>query len=162
MSASPMSLSRRSFVVSAALAPAPFLLPRPVRAHVHPTAICAPAGLALRGRDAVAYFTRHKEVLGNRDYALQWHGALWLFSNEETMEQFERTPRAFAPQYGGYCAMALAQGHLLAGNPDIWEIDKGRLYILSTEANRKLWDSDLPTHIAEANRNWPGVLSARG
>ena len=151
-----MTFTRRSLLSLAAAAPLPWLLPAPARAATTP--VCAPEGLALGGRDAVAYFEQGKPVTGNRAYALQWRGALWLFASSEAMEQFEMTPRAYAPRYGGYCAMSMASGMLADGDPGIWEIHDDRLYLISTVAKQKMWDSDVAGNVARADRNWPTLL----
>lgn len=152
-----MFVTRRSALVLAASVPLPWLVP--ARAEARAPSICAPEGLALGGRDPVSYFADGKPEPGTRDYALKWRGALWLFTSIASMERFEMTPHAFAPRYGGYCAMSMAQGVLANGDPEIWEIHDGRLYLLSSRADRKEWDGDVDGHIAAADRHWPALLA---
>lgn len=59
-------------------------------------------GLALRGYDPVAYFTRGKAVKGTEDYAYSWKGAVWWFVDQRHRELFIKNPGTYAPQYGGY------------------------------------------------------------
>jgi YHS domain-containing protein len=59
-------------------------------------------GLAIRGYDAVAYFTRHAAVRGSAEHSLRWKGAEWRFSSAEHLELFRKNPEKYAPQYGGY------------------------------------------------------------
>jgi len=59
-------------------------------------------GLAIKGYDAVAYFTKGKPVKGKDEFSFQWKGAMWLFSNREHVDLFAKSPEKYAPQYGGY------------------------------------------------------------
>lgn len=87
-----------------------------------------------------------------------WHGAIWLFISSDTMETFEMNPTAYAPQYGGYCAMAVSEGHLAASSPEAFTVVEGKLYLNSSPAIRNTWQSDVTANIESADRNWPAVL----
>ncbi len=67
-------------------------------------------GYAIRGYDAVAYFSENKPVKGSEQFSFSWNGATWLFSNNENKESFKMNPERYAPQYGGYCAYGLSRG----------------------------------------------------
>lgn len=74
--------------------------------------------VAIRGIDPVACFTDGGPVPANPDHAAEWGGAMWHFASAQTATAFltHRTP--FAPQYGGFCAWAVAeQGELYATDP---------------------------------------------
>ncbi|SDX07731.1 hypothetical protein SAMN05444006_109178 [Allgaiera indica] len=154
----PMDPTRRSFLALSALAPLPWFLPGTASAQ-SASAVCLLGGLAIGGHDPVAYFTQGRPVQGRNENALMWRGAMWLFSTEESMDHFTRMPRRFAPRYGGYCAMSMAEGKVVDGDPGIWEIDDGRLYLLSSPADHKIWDSDVPGYVAEADEHWPSILN---
>jgi len=59
-------------------------------------------GVALKGYDAVAYFTMGKPVKGQKKYQFEWRNAKWLFSSSEHLVLFQKDPTHYAPQYGGY------------------------------------------------------------
>jgi YHS domain-containing protein len=61
-----------------------------------------PEGIAIKGYDTVAYFTRGEPVQGKKEVSHRWNGATWLFANNDHLELFKSTPRKYAPQYGGY------------------------------------------------------------
>ena len=65
-------------------------------------------GLAIDGHDAVAYHLDHRAVKGQSQYRYPWHGAIWSFANAENLKRFSAEPARYAPQYGGYCAYAVA------------------------------------------------------
>ncbi len=113
---------------------------------------------AIRGYDAVAYFAEGKAVKGNKRYALQWGGATWYFANAGNRDRFRAEPAKYAPQYGGYCAYAVANGYTASTDPQAWSIVDGRLYLNFSTGVREQWQQDVPGHIRRANNNWPGVL----
>ncbi len=112
-------------------------------------------GVGLRGYDAVAYFTENGAVIGDPAISYQWQGATWRFSSVEHRTQFAADPVRYAPQFGGYCAFAVAQGTTADGDPRQWAIVKDKLYVDNNAIAKKLWDQDRHGNIVAADRNWP-------
>ncbi|NER83294.1 MAG: YHS domain-containing protein [Leptolyngbya sp. SIO1D8] len=119
------------------------------------------SGLAIRGADAVAYFTESAAVLGSADYEYEWNGATWRFSSAANMEAFKANPEAYAPQYGGYCAKALSEGNLASVDPRAWLIVDGKLYLNYSDDVQAQWVEDIPGNIEKADAFWPGVLTEK-
>lgn len=113
---------------------------------------------ALKGYDAVAYFTEGEPVRGDKDYAHEWNGATWLFSSAAHRDAFIADPERYAPQYGGYCAWAVSQGYTASGDPKVWAIVDGRLYVNYDEKIGRRWQQDTAGFIERADANWPRVL----
>jgi YHS domain-containing protein len=120
--------------------------------------VFATGGVAIRGHDPVAYFTEGRPVQGSPEHAVKWKGALWYFASEENRLAFEMDPRRFAPQYGGYCAYAMAHGSLAGSAPEAWAIHEGKLYLLVSPAVRDRWADDMAGNVARANAHWPAAL----
>ena len=116
-------------------------------------------GLAVRGADPVAYFTEKKMLKGTASFDHEWHGAKWLFASAQNRDTFAAQPEKFAPQYGGYCAAAVAAGAVAPTNPAVWMLVDGKLYLNFDKPTREQWKRDIPGHIKKADANWPGVLS---
>jgi len=114
--------------------------------------------LAIRGYDPVAYFTESKPVEGEKTFRTDWNGATWLFANQANLDRFRAEPERYAPQFGGYCAWAVAQGKTAPTDPDAWKIVDGKLYLNYNSSIQKKWEKDITGFIAQANANWPGVL----
>lgn len=111
-------------------------------------------GLALSGYDAVAYFDDGRPVPGDADVALRWKGAVWRFASASHRASFEMNPGAYAPQFGGHCAVSLAGGKLVPADPRAFAIIDGRLYLaVSDEAVRRL-AADPAGFIGPARANW--------
>ncbi len=116
-------------------------------------------GAAIRGYDPVAYHTVGKPVRGSDKFVLSWNGALWKFSSRENLDLFTNDPEHYAPQYGGYCAWAAAQGYVASTIPEAWAIHEGKLYLNYSRRVQRNWNKDIPGYIAKGNANWPGILN---
>jgi len=122
-----------------------------------PTPVYAVDGVALRGIDPVAYFTEGRPIAGNSRHALMWRGVIWHFATPENLQRFEMNPRAYAPQYGGYCAGAAAAGELAPSDPASFVIHDGRLFLLGSEGERQDWIRQLESGIHAADARWPAL-----
>jgi YHS domain-containing protein len=114
---------------------------------------------AIRGYDPVAYFTVGEPTRGSDQFTASWQGATFKFASAANLELFEAEPAAYAPQYGGYCAYAVAKGATAGTVPDAWTIVEGKLYLNYSLAVQQRWRKDVPGHIRAADRNWPAVLN---
>ena len=115
------------------------------------------SNLAVSGYDTVAYFTEGKPVKGKSSFTAKYMGAVWQFSSEENKALFEANPAKYAPQYGGYCAWAVAQGYTASGDPKQWKIVGGKLYLNYDAEVQRRWEKDISGHITSANTNWPKI-----
>lgn len=114
--------------------------------------------LAVGGYDPVAYFDEAKPVQGVKEFEFAYQGATWRFASSENLRRFKASPAAFAPQYGGYCAWAVAHGYTAPGNPKNWSVRDGKLYLNYDDGVQTKWLKDPEGFIASANANWPAVL----
>ncbi|PWS35541.1 YHS domain protein [Falsiroseomonas bella] len=121
--------------------------------------INAEDGLALRGYDAVAYFTQARPVRGEARFEAEWGGARWRFADAANRDAFLADPARYAPQFGGYCAWAVAQGYTAPADPLQWRIVEGKLYVNYDAGVQRRWLRDIPGFITAADRNWPAVLT---
>lgn len=117
------------------------------------------SNIAVSGHDPVAYFTQGRPVKGDPRFITTWNGAQWRFASAENLAAFRANPARYAPQYGGYCAWAVSEGYTASGDPAVWKIVDGKLYLNYSRSIGQRWEQDIPGHIAKANANWPAVLS---
>jgi hypothetical protein len=122
---------------------------RPLRAAEVP--------LAIQGYDPVAYFSDGKPERGLPEFAHEWDERTYYFSTAAHRDQFIADPVHFAPQFGNYCAMALAKGEVVVANPENWLISDGKLYVFGKSApmGPALFQQDLAANIIRANQNRP-------
>ena len=112
-------------------------------------------GVAIEGYDPVAFFTDSKPVMGSSEYTYQWHGAVWHFASAQHRDAFAKSPESYAPQYGGYCAYGVSQGHTAPVDPAAWKIINGKLYLNYNKEVQKLFLYDPSSEIEKADQNWP-------
>lgn len=150
-----MTLRRRAFLALVLVLALVSAFLRPV--HAETAEFFAPEGVALAGFDPVAYFEEGRAVHGNGAFVLKWRGAMWHFASAEAMEAFEMNPGAYAPQYGGHCALAAAEGSVTPSDPEVFLIHEGRLYLIASGGGRAAFSQDLAGHIARADANWKAL-----
>jgi YHS domain-containing protein len=115
------------------------------------------SGKAIRGYDPVAYFTEAKPVLGKDELVYNWNNSNWYFSSQQNLDSFKTDPEKYAPQFGGYCAYGLSDGHKAPTLPDAWTIINGKLYLNYNTKVREYWNKNRDERIEKANKNWPGI-----
>lgn len=114
---------------------------------------------AIKGYDTVSYWTDGKAVKGSEEFSYEWHGAAWKFSSKENLELFKGDPDKYAPQYGGYCAWAMADGKGRTVNisPEAWTIYNDKLYLNYNQNVLKEWLSTKDADIELADKNYPNI-----
>lgn len=117
--------------------------------------IFATNGVALGGIDPVAYFTQSAPVKGDPKLSAEWGGVAWHFSTPENRLVFLKSPEAFAPQFGGYCAYGVAKGGLYSTDPRAFTVHDGKLFLNHSLDVANKWRADIPGHLQQANENWP-------
>lgn len=151
-----MTLTRRSAIGLFALAPVASLVALPALAAEPETFQID--GLAIRGVDPVAYFTDGAPVMGSAEFATNYKGATWQFTNDANKAAFLADPAKYGAQFGGYCAFAASKGYLAPTIPEAWTVYNDRLYLNASLRARELWLQDVPGNIAKGEANWPGIL----
>jgi len=111
--------------------------------------------LAIKGYDAVAYFTDGKPVQGRAEFEFEWDDRRWHFASAEHRDLFKASPVRYSPQFGNYCAMALALNKVVEADPENWLISDGQLYVFGkpAPAGPELFKKDLAGNISKANSN---------
>lgn len=120
-------------------------------------------GFAVSGYDVVAYFglpqtkvgvTQVKPVAGRQDITADYNGATFAFSSDKNRALFLENPSKFVPQYDGHCSYGVAVGNKVPGNPELWRIVDGKLFLNITVDVEATWERDIPGYVTKANRKW--------
>lgn len=109
------------------------------------------------GYDLVSYHTGEKPQRGNGNHLAVHDGVAFLFVSDENKREFESRPEQYLPAYGGYCAFGVSVGKKFYGDPDVWKIVDGRLYLNLDNSVKKIWVQDIPGRIKDANRKWSRI-----
>ena len=114
-------------------------------------------GVAVHGYDTVAYFTQGKPTLGSAKFSKVHNNATYRFANAENLKTFEANPDKYVPAYGGFCAFGVSVGAKFDGDPRLWKIVDGKLYLNLNEEIQKTWLEDIPGNITKANEAWKRI-----
>ena len=122
-------------------------------------------GYAASGYDVVSYFNNNPQV-GSDDIIALYDGVNYKFADEANKEQFLLNPGIYVPQYGGYCAYAMAvSSKKVSINPETFEIRDAKLYLFyNSGKNNTLesWLEESPESlIMQADGNWEKVKLLR-
>ncbi len=114
-------------------------------------------GLVIRGYDPVAYFTEGRAVPGRSDLEVEYKGGKYLFASPVNREAFKANPEKYLPQYGGYCAFAVAMGKKADIDPGSWRIVDEKLYFNHNPMIHEKWSADTKGYISKSEKNWPKI-----
>lgn len=114
-------------------------------------------GAAITGYDPVAYFKEDKPVKGSAAYTASHMGSIFRFASAANRDAFTADPDRYAPQYGGFCAYAVAKGYKAKIEPDAYTLVDGKLYLNYDQRVRAQWRKDIPGYIRQGDKNWPEV-----
>ena len=123
-------------------------------------------GFAVSGYDVVAYRDLEQALVGQSqpaavpgraDITAEHDGATYAFASAANRDRFLADPEAFLPEYDGHCAYGVAKGGKVPGNPDLWRIVDGKLYLNITETVVGFWEEDIGGNLALSEANWEGI-----
>ncbi len=126
-------------------------------------------GFAVSGFDVVSYHGLQQSSVGQSQPAplagkasltAEYNGAKFAFATEANRDAFVADPAKFAPQYDGHCAYGVAKGGKVPGNPTLWRIVDGKLYLNITTAVVGFWEEDIPGNLVKSETNWTSLEPA--
>jgi YHS domain-containing protein len=115
--------------------------------------------LAMHGYDPVAYFTVGRPTQGSDSLVYVHDGAAYRFVSQQNLDAFKANPARYVPAYGGFCAYGVALGKKFDGDPDLWKIVDGKLYLNLNEEIQSKWSQDIAGNIRKANSQWQSIAS---
>lgn len=125
------------------------------------TAVAAPdyasSTTGVAGYDLVSYQNGKRPIRGNGHFLSVQNGVTYLFANADNKADFDRNPGKYLPAYGGYCAFGVSVGKKFVGDPEVWRIIDGALYLNLDENIQDQWLKDVPGRIKTANTNWTKI-----
>lgn len=112
---------------------------------------------AVQGYDVVSYQNAKRPVRGNGNFVATHDGATYVFSSKANQEVFEADPAKYAPAYNGYCAFGVSVGKKFIGDPEVWRVVDGTLYLNLDTGIQSEWLKDVPGRIQTANGKWDKI-----
>ena len=120
-----------------------------------------PKGLAIQGYDPVSYFTKNQAEEGNSNISFNHKGINYRFTSEANRKTFVANPEKYEPQYGGYCAYAMAEGEKVKIDPETFKIIEGKLYLFYNFGftnTLKAWNKDEKNLHSKADQAWINIV----
>jgi YHS domain-containing protein len=115
----------------------------------------------LLGYDPVAYFKLNQPTRGLSTIKVNLPERTYYFANTEHKALFKANPKAYEPQYAGFCASGAAFAIKLGSDPTSWQIWQGRLFIFGDVLGHEAWKIDPAWNVQHADALWP-ELGPRG
>ena len=117
------------------------------------------ARVMLKGADVVAYFTQGKYVQGTPQTKSDYEGVTFRFSSAAHKALFDKEPKKYLPEFGGYCANGIAYGIPWGGDADTFSMINNKLYIFGGQASKDGFEVDPVGNLALAERYWKDEIS---
>lgn len=115
--------------------------------------------LGLHGIDSVALSTLNAVAEGDAAHTVTHDGVAYYFASEASAERFRTDPEGYLPQYGGFCAFAVAKGKKFDGDPAFADIVDGKLYLFVNDAVFQMYLADKENILRKAEETWPKIRS---
>jgi len=113
--------------------------------------------LGLHGVDAVALSTLGAVAEGDAAYTVEQDGVAYYFATEASARMFSRNPGRYLPQYGGFCAFAVAKGKKFDGDPVFADIVDDKFYLFVNAAIFAEYKKDPERILEKAEKTWPKI-----
>lgn len=122
-------------------------------------------GFALDGFDPITYFKLSKPIKGNSKFQVAEKDATYRFISEENKNIFLKEPNKYKPQFGGWCAYAVADSKSkVEVDPQSFIIQDGKLLVFyngffgDTKSKWQKTNNKSPARfLEEASKNWPEI-----
>ena len=115
-------------------------------------------GVAVQGYDVVSYHSPNGPVKGKSEIShTQENGVTYWFANEQNKTLFLKAPQKYEPQYGGYCAYAIAKKDRVKIDPKTFKILDDKLYLFYNFKGYNTlldWNKNETKLLSKANENW--------
>jgi YHS domain-containing protein len=115
--------------------------------------------LGVHGVDSVALSTLGAVAEGEALHTVVHDGIAYYFASKSSAGKFESNPNKYLPQYGGFCAYAVALGKKFDGDPNFADIVDGKLYLFVNDAIFQKYKADQHNILANAAKMWPKIQS---
>ncbi|MFT4697109.1 MAG: YHS domain-containing protein [Flavobacteriaceae bacterium] len=118
-------------------------------------------GFAVNGYDVVSYFDNEAKE-GNNKFVAAYDDVNYKFSSQKNLDFFNKTPQKYLPEYGGYCAYAVAlKGKKISVDPETFEVRDGKLYLFYNSWGTNTlesWKDESPEDlIVTGDKNWKRI-----
>jgi YHS domain-containing protein len=113
----------------------------------------------LKGADVTTYFTQGKYTQGSPQFKSVYEGVVFRFASADNKALFDKEPKKYLPEYGGYCANGIVYGIPWGGDADSFRMINGKLYMFGGIGSKEGFEIDVPKNMALADKYWKEEVS---
>lgn len=118
--------------------------------------------VGIGGYDPVSYFKSIKPTLGSNQITQIYDGVVYRFISIENKNLFAANPKAYLPQFGGWCSMSLVMGRATTPVYENFLISENKLYLFERTLSvngRELWLNNPTANEKSAAKNYSSYKS---
>ena len=117
------------------------------------------SNIALQGYSPVSYLDLEIAQRGLKQYKSEYDKVIYYFTSAEQKTTFDKNPKKYLPQYGGFCAFGAYAGAKFRPDPNKYLVKDGKyfLFLYNNELDaQQLWlaESNHEKLTRVANENW--------
>ncbi len=117
------------------------------------------SNIALHGYSPVSYLDLSLAQVGNKQFKSEHQKVIYYFTSAEQKTKFDKNPKKYLPQYGGYCAFGVYAGAKFRVNPNKFMVKDGTYYLFLSNVEldaQQLWmvENNHNSLKNTANKNW--------
>lgn len=115
--------------------------------------------IALQGYSPVSYLDLGLAQRGSKAFKSVHKDIAYYFTSAEQKAAFDKNPRKYLPQYGGFCAFGIYAGAKFRVDPNKFLVQNGTYYLFLNDVEvdaKQLWiaEADQSKLRKTANANW--------
>ncbi|MBL6445084.1 hypothetical protein JMN32_02115 [Fulvivirga sp. 29W222] len=120
------------------------------------------SNIALEGYSPVSYLNLGLAQKGIREFKSEYDKVVYYFTSAEQKAAFDKSPKKYLPQYGGYCAFGVYAGAKFRPDPNKFIVKDGKyfLYLYNLELDaQQLWltENNHDKLVKKADENWENL-----
>ncbi|TSE08356.1 MULTISPECIES: YHS domain-containing (seleno)protein [Aquimarina] len=117
------------------------------------------SNIALEGYSPVSYLDLKIAQKGVKQHKSEYQKVVYYFTSAEQKATFDKNPKKYIPEYGGFCAFGVYAGAKFRPDPNKFIVKDGKyfLYLYNLELDaQQLWlaEKDHNKLVSTANKNW--------
>ncbi len=117
------------------------------------------SNIALSGYSPVSYLDLELAQRGNKAFKSEYQKVVYYFTSQDQKETFDKNPKKYLPQYGGYCAFGIYAGAKFRVDPTKFIVKNGKYYLFLNNVEldaKQLWlaEGNHKKLKSAANKNW--------
>lgn len=116
------------------------------------------SNIALQGYSPVSYLDLGIAQKGVKEYKSEYEKVIYYFTSAEQKATFDKNPKKYLPQYGGFCAFGTYAGAKFRPDPTKYVVKNGKYYLflynLELDAQQLWLAEDYNALVKKADENW--------